>query len=165
MLTTPSSIADNVDKSVEENAAQLATSSSNIQKDCAAPPLLRVEGIGRGGIQDWDARHGNVRSFSMASRRSRRKERRLNHQESILRKQEERKSARRRFQIEEERRARDIVRRRSEAAAYMKARRLREAQEAANAAPVVERVLRGLQRKTATALATVIGLVPRVTRL
>ena len=102
----------------------------------------------------------------MASRRSRRKERRLNHQESILRKQEERKSERRRFQIEEERRERDNVRRRSEAAAYIKARRLREAQEEANAVPVVvERVLRGLQRKTATVVATVIGLVPRVARL
>lgn len=177
LLTTPSSTttrkadgkliddADNVDDSVEENDAQLETSSSDTRKDCTAPPLLRMGGIGGGGIQDWGAGHGNVRIIPMASRRSRRKERQLEHQESILRKQEERRSVRRRFQIEKERRARDIVRRRSEAAAYKKARLLHEAQEAANFAPVVERVLRGLQRKTATVVATVIGLVPRVTRL
>lgn len=151
---------------MEVNAAQLETSSSDSRKDCTAPPLLRMERVGGGGSQEWDARHANVRSnFSVASRRSRRKERQLKHQESILRKREERKSERRRFQIEEERRARDVARRRSEAAAYRKARLLREAQEAANAPPVVERILRGLQRKTATAVATVNGLVQRVTRL
>lgn len=93
-------------------------------------------------------------------RRRRRRERREAHQDTLRRKAEERESERRRLQVEEERRAREVERAVFEAESAERARLVREAEDADNAASLVKRLFHTLQgRATASAAAdgTVIG--------
>lgn len=117
---------------------------------------LKVEG------EESDKEGGKVKSASLADLRRRRRQDEQNvHQDAIRRKLEERESERRRLQVERGRRARDVARAVAEAETAERARLLKEAEDAVNAAPLVARLLHTLQSKAKTAAAAVAASAAR----